>query len=210
MTTSRAGQSLNRPLEWKPEMRADISESDFQMHTNSAPILRARMSGKSSLRFAPYGKALLRERNILAERREKDCLSTELEVGRWEVVETMTPTPDQANLSCSGGNIGQLLRAQSGKVRCGEKTKSTTLKGDLRLNEGSIICEGDYISREEQYHLSKKKLHSKEENSTPEEKDFFLEKDICSKELQLPDELKGTSRAKAMELLLKDVKAMEL
>ena len=183
-------------------MRADISESDFQMHTNSAPILMARKSGKSSLRFAPYGKALLRERNILAERREKDCLSTELEVGRWEVVETMTPTPDQANFFCSGGDIGELQRAQSGKERSGEKTKSTTLKGDLRLNEGSI-CEGDNILREEQY-------HSKEENSPSEEKDFFSEKDCCSKELQLPDELKGISRAKAMELLLKDVKAMEL
>ena len=108
MATSRAGQSLNRPLDWKPELRADISESDFQRHTNSAPVLRARMSGKSSLRFAPYGKALLRERNILAERREKDCLSRELEVGRWEVVQTMNPTHNQANLSCSGGNIGQL------------------------------------------------------------------------------------------------------
>ena len=120
MTTSRAGQSLNRPLDWKPELRADISESDFQMYTNSAPILRARMSGKSSLRFAPYGKALLRERNILAESREKDCSSRELEVGRWEVVETMAPTPNQANLSCSGGDIGELQRAQSGKERSGE------------------------------------------------------------------------------------------
>ena len=202
MTISHAGQSLNRPLDWKPELQGDISESDFQRYTNSAPILRARMSGKSSLRFAPYGKALLRERNILAERREKDCLSTKLEVGRWEVVETMTPTPDQANLSCSGGNIGQLQRAQSGKEGSGEKTKSTTLKGDLRLNEGSI-CEGDNILREEQY-------HSKEENSPSEEKNFFSEKDCCSKELQLPDELKGISRAKAMDLLLKDVKAMEL
>ena len=103
------------------------------------------------------------------------------------------------------GSCKELI--QERKEGNGEKT---TLKGDLRLNEGRIICEGDYISREEQYHLSKKKLHSKEENSTPEEKDFFLEKDICSKELQLPDELKGISRAKAMELLLKDVKAMEL
>ena len=209
MTTSHAGQSLNRPLDCKPELRADISESDFQMHTNSAPILRARMSGKSSLRFAPYGKALLRERNISAERREKDCLSTELEVGRWEVVETMTPTLDQANLSCSGGNIGQLQRAQSGKEGSGEKTKSTTLKGDLRLNEGSI-CEGDNILREEQYHSNKKKLHPKEENSPSEEKDFFSEKDCNRAELQLSDELKGISRTKAMELLLKDVKAMEL
>ena len=202
MTTSHAGQSLYQPLDWKPELQGDISESDFQRYTNSAPILRARMSGKSSLRFAPYGKALLRERNILAERREKDCLSRELEKGRWQVVETMTPTPDQANSSCSGGNIGELQRAQSGKEGSGEKTKSTTLKGDLRLNEGSI-CEGDNILREEQY-------HSKEENSPSEEKDFFSEKDCCSKELQLPDELKGISRAKAMELLLKDVKAMEL
>ena len=115
-----------------------------------------------------------------------------------------------SNSSCSGGNIGELQRAQSGKEGSGEKTKSTTLKDDLRLNEGSIICGGDYISREEQYHSNKKKLHSKEENSPSEEKEFFLEKDICSKELQLSDDLKGTSRAKAVELLLKDVKAMEL
>ena len=209
MTTSRAGQSLNRPLDWKPELQGDISESDFQRYTNSAPILRARMSGKSSLRFAPYGKALLRERNILAERREKDCLSTKLEVGRWEVVETMTPTLDQANLSCSGGNIGQLQRAQSGKEGSGEKTKSTTWKDDLWSNEGSI-SEGDDILREEQYHSNERKLHSKEENSPPEEKDFFSEKDCNRAELQLSDELKGTSRAEAMELLLKDVKAMEL
>ena len=63
---------------------------------------------------------------------------------------------------------------------------------------------------EEEHHSNEKKLHSKEENSPSEEKDFFSEKDGCSKELQLPDELKGISRAKAMELLLKDVKAMEL
>ena len=77
------------------------------------------------------------------------------------------------------------------------------------MNEGSI-CEGDYILREEEYCSNKKKLHSKEENSPSDEKDFFSEKDCCSKELQLPDDFKGISRAKAMELLLKDVKAMEL
>ena len=130
-------------------------------------------------------------------------------MGRWEVVETMTPTLDQTNLSCSGGNIGQLQRAQSGKEGSGEKTKSTTWKDDLWSNEGSI-SEGDDILREEQYHSNERKLHSKEENSPPEEKDFFSEKDCNRAELQLSDELKGTSRAKAMELLLKDVKAMEL
>ena len=130
-------------------------------------------------------------------------------MGRWEVVETMTPTLDQANLSCSGGNIGQLQRAQSGKEGSGEKTKSTTLKDYLRLNEGSI-SKGDDILREEEYRSNKKKFHSKEENSPSEEKDFFSEKDCCSKELQLPDDLKGIGQAKAMELLQKDVEAMEL